>query len=284
MKDLIVLDGPMGTELNARGVPTPLPGWSSHALDTHPGVVEEIHKAYAQCGARVHTTNTFRTRKETDVDRWRDWVRTATRLARQGASACEGGRVAGSIAPIEDCYRPDLSPAKRDPVGTMAAHCELADALQADGCDLLLCETFPDASEGLIAVEAAVATGLETWASFTPGPKADLMTVREFVEAGRRAADLGAQAVLVNCLPSDRVLEFLMALCDADLPKGVAIGAYANTGLVNDGDGWTSAELRTEQYLKFARAWRAAGASILGGCCGTGPKHVIALASLADSH
>ena len=58
-----LLDGPLGTELMRRGVPTPLPGWSAHALETEPTVVEAIHRDYARAGATIHTTNTFRTRR-----------------------------------------------------------------------------------------------------------------------------------------------------------------------------------------------------------------------------
>ena len=59
---IVILDGPMGTELLARGVPTPTPGWSAHALDAAPEVVASIHRDYAAAGAVVHTTNTFRTK------------------------------------------------------------------------------------------------------------------------------------------------------------------------------------------------------------------------------
>src|SRR5262245_41802836 len=96
----------MGTEIAARGVSTDDPTWSAGALATAPDVVREIHVDYVRAGAVVHRTNTFRTQPRLFADRWRDLLRTAVRLAREAGAP----RVAGSIAPVFDCYRPDLSP------------------------------------------------------------------------------------------------------------------------------------------------------------------------------
>ena len=121
---VIILDGPLGTELDARGIPTPLPGWSAHALDEAPEAICAIHRDYAAAGATVHTTNTFRTRRAVFGARWETLARRAVHLARD--SVPSGHRVAGSIAPLADCYRPDLSPAGSDTEGTRAEHRALA--------------------------------------------------------------------------------------------------------------------------------------------------------------
>src|SRR5579883_1481352 len=102
---LIVLDGPLGTELARRGVATPAPAWSAHALDVAPEVVAAIHRDYVAAGATVHTTNTFRTKRRSVGDRWEELLKRAVRIARESVGEL---RVAGSIAPLEDCYRPDL--------------------------------------------------------------------------------------------------------------------------------------------------------------------------------
>lgn len=266
---MIVLDGPMGTELLARGVDTPLPLWSAAALRSAPDVVREIHAGYAAAGAHVHTTNTFRTKRRTVVD-WDALTRTAVRLAREGASS---GRIAGSIAPLEDCYRPDLSPNDPD-----AEHQELADVLADAGCDLLLCETFPHVGEARAATRAAVATGLETWVSLTAGPDNDLLTPGRVAEAAKSLVDLGAAAVLINCTPAIDTLPFVDALASA---VSVPIGAYANAGSADDAMGWKAPlEPGVERYVALASRWIDAGARIIGGCCGTGPAHVAALAEL----
>lgn len=273
---IVLLDGPMGTELLARGVPTPLPGWSAHALDEAPETVRAIHRAYAAAGASVHTANTFRTQARVFPERWVELARRAVELAR--ASVPAGARVAGSIAPLEDCYRPDLSPLRADPGGTRSQHAALARVLADAGCDVLLCETFPLVQEGLVALEAALETGRECWLSFTPGPRADLLTPSQVAVAARTAARMGAGAVLVNCVPTERALEFVAPLADALAGSGVALGCYANAGEPEERMGWTSAPPDAVRYADTAGRWLEEGATIIGGCCGTGPSHVRMLA------
>ena len=281
MPTLIQLDGPMGTELLARGVPTPLPGWSAHALDNAPEVVEAIHRDYADAGAKVHTANTFRTKRRVFADDWERLTLSAVQLARKGAGPLE--RVAGSIAPLEDCYRPDLSPADTDPIETRREHFEMALMLLEADCDLLLIETFSHPGEAFIALDAALETGLPTWLSLTPGYRADLLSPRELAQAAVEGVRRGASAVLVNCVPGSRAQEYVDALTEA-VPRIqgliVPVGCYANAGEADDKMGWTSAAEAPERYAMAAEGWRSAGATILGGCCGTGPAHVRAMREL----
>ena len=268
---ITILDGPMGTELLLRGVETPLPGWSAHALLTAPDVVREIHADYARAGATVHRTNTFRTKRRDFPGDWEELTRAAMSICRESIPADQ--RVAGSIAPLEDCYEPGKSPP--DPRAELR---EFAHVL-AEGCDLLVCETFPHVGEALIAVEECVVTGRETWVAFTAGPNADLLTPAELGEGARRAIDLGASTVLVNCVPVVRTLDYLKELSGL----GVPFGAYANAGEPDDGFGWKSDPSEPQRYAAAAQAWLDLGATIVGACCGTGPAHVRALADSIDA-
>ncbi|MFT3764871.1 MAG: homocysteine S-methyltransferase family protein [Minicystis sp.] len=261
-----ILDGPMGTELAARGVPTPGPAWSAHAIDHAPEVIAAIHRDYAAAGATVHTANTFRTKRRQVGARWEDLARRAVRLARTSVPADH--RVAGSIAPLEDCYRPDLSPPDPRP-----EHRDLARLLAGAGVDLLLCETFPHVGEALIAVEEAVATGLPVWVAFTAGPDGSLLSPEAIAAGAREAVRRGATAVLVNCTAATRLLPYVERLAEA----GVVFGAYANAGAAEEGIGWSEAG-DTHRYVELAQGWVRAGATLVGGCCGTGPAHVRALA------
>lgn len=267
-----VLDGPIGTELDRRGVPTPLPRWSANAIEEAPAVLGAIHRDYARAGATVHTANTFRTKRRNVGSDWERLARRAVEIAR--AQIPREHKLAGSIAPLEDCYRPDLSPG----TGSRAEHRELARVLADAGCDVLLCETFPHVREALVAVEEAVSTGLETWMSLTAGPDCDLLTVAEVERGAKEAVARGARAVLMNCVPADRTLEYLHAIAAAGAP----FGAYANAGRPDERMGWIAIDEEpigaADRYLAHARAWVAAGASIVGSCCGTGPSHIAALA------
>jgi S-methylmethionine-dependent homocysteine/selenocysteine methylase len=265
---LTILDGPMGTELAARGVRMPAPMWSAWALGHQPDVVAEIHAEYAAAGATVHTANTFRTKRRNLGAGWAQAAERAVELARRAAT--RGHRVAGSIAPLEDCYRPDLSPSNPRP-----EHRELARALAAMGVDLLLCETFPHPDEALVAVEEAVATGLETWVALTAGPTGELLSPSALGRAAERCAQAGARACLVNCVAATLCGPYVQALG----ALGVHFGVYANAGDPRDAIGWSRAHEHAgaSQYVELARGWVAAGASIVGGCCGTSPAHIRAL-------
>lgn len=271
-----LLDGPLGTQLSAHGVATPAPLWSAAALESHPALVRDLHRSYAAAGAQVHTANTFRTRRRAAGPRWRALAAAAIRLAREGLPP--GSRLAGSMAPLEDCYRPDLSPPDPGP-----EHAELAQALAALGCDLLLCETFPHPGEALAAVEAAVATGLPTWASFTAGYRADLLTPAEIAAAARQAEARGASAVLVNCVPATETLRYVRALADSGIT--VPFGAYANAGHPDEGLGWEQERGDgPARYAELAASWADAGATLIGSCCGTGPQTTRALARRLSAH
>ena len=264
----VLMDGPMGTELIRRGVPAPAPGWSAHALETAPEIVAAIHRDYAAAGATLHTANTFRTKARAFPDRWEALARRAVRLAR--AAVPPGHRVAGSVAPLEDCYRPDLSPARPEP-----EHRELAEVLADEGVDLLLCETFPHVGECLAAVRACAATGVETWAALTAGPGADLLSPEQLAEGARAARDAGAALVLVNCVPAPETRRFVEALARRGLP----FGAYANAGRRSAGLGWEGQRADgPARYAALAEQWVALGAAAVGGCCGTGPAHIRAVA------
>ncbi len=246
---------------------TPLPGWSAHALDTAPDTVANIHRDYAKAGAAVHTANTFRTQPRWFPDRWRELTGRAVAIARDALEGLDC-RCAGSIAPLEDCYSPAMSPSNPRP-----EHRQMARALAEEGVDLLLVETFPHVGEALIAVEEAVATGLPTWLSLTAGPNADLLTMDQVREGAERAVSLGVEAVLVNCIPTQRVLDYLACLGDLD----VTIGAYANAGKADKEMGFSPDATDIQGYVEAARQWIEAGARIVGGCCGTGVEHIAAL-------
>jgi S-methylmethionine-dependent homocysteine/selenocysteine methylase len=277
MPVVLLLDGPVGTELVRRGIPTPLPLWTASAITEAPAVLAEIHADYAASGARIHTANTFRTgpymlERAGFGSRWRELTRAAVRIAR--AAVPEGCLVAGSIAPLEDCYRPDLSP---DPVVCRRSHGRLARELVEAGVDLLLCETFPHPGEALAALDAALETGRPVWLSLTLGPDGDLIPPDLVVETLAEAARRGAEAVLINCSPVRVISDLLPRLAELD----ILFGAYGNVGEPDPDVGWrTVGDARPAPYAEAARRWLDTGAGILGGCCGTTPEHIAALAAL----
>lgn len=278
---MLLLDGPMGTELSRRGVATPAPGWSAYAIDSHPELVKEIHAAYARAGARAHRANTFRTQPAIFPTRYEELVRQAYELLRSAVvHAAAGARpetrmpaLIGCLAPVEDCYRPYLSPP--EPLARRA-HRQVAVAIQGAGFDTILCETFSHGGEARIAVEEAARTGLATWVSLTAGPDGTLMTPEAMEAAARDCIAAGASAVLVCCTSATKTLAYVDRLARI----GVPIGAYANAGEPTAGLGWDAEPKRAAAaYADLAQEWIASGASMIGSCCGTGLAHIEELAS-----
>ncbi len=273
---ITLLDGPLGTELEARGVPPVRDCWSAKAIETAPEVITAIHQDYAQSGCTVHTTNTFRTNRRASGNSWRARTLAATALTKKAVPRHH--RVAGSIAPVEDCYRPDLSPgSKSEP-----EHHEMATTLAGAGCDLLLCETFCHPEETLAATRAAVSCNLETWVALTAGPQTNLLTPQAMAQLATQAVRLGASAVLVNCTPATDTQRFLEAIIETEI--SVPVGAYANAGSPDENIGWRAdCDLGYQAYARFANSWTNAGATIIGGCCGTGPGHIAAIREQLDA-
>lgn len=274
----LLLDGATGTELERRGAPSALPLWSAWALLHDPALLREIHADYARAGADLLTANTFRTQRRALSHaqlgpRAAELTALAVRLARQGGR--ESGRplpVLGSAAPLEDCFRPDLVPGAAE---LAAEHAEHAGNLARAGADAILVETMNTIREAHAALVAGRAAGLPVLVSFVCGEGAKLLSGESLAEAVDAVGRLGPAAVLVNCLPPSRVPACLEVLRGCGLPFGV----YANLGAPPDTRGGRrSEECSPERFAELAEAWLEGGASIVGGCCGTTPDHLRAVA------
>lgn len=279
----LVLDGALGTELDRRGVRTYLPLWSALGLIERPEVVEQVHRDYAAAGADVLITNTFRTTRYTLEKGGRDGNeavalnRLAVEVARAAADA--GGRralVAGSIAPLEECYAPGLSPG----ASAYVAHREQARQLADAGADFLMIETMPIVSEAEAAARAALETGLEVTVGFVLGDDGRILSGETLAQAVEALRDLPISGIVVNCSPAAVITDALRVLRNlTDMP----IGGYANLGTVEATVGWTPDErIDGRAYAVRVEPWLEAGAMLVGGCCGTRPAHIAAVRALVD--
>ncbi|MDH5567158.1 MAG: homocysteine S-methyltransferase family protein [Myxococcales bacterium] len=278
---IFVLDGATGTELERRGVPTDLPLWSAPALRDHPDVLEQIHADYVAAGVDALTANTFRTQRRTLArggwgDRADALTARAVILARRGAARAAHGRrifVLGSAPPLEDCYRPDRVP---DDAALEREHAEHARHLVAAGVDAVLVETMNSIREAVAATRAARRAGAAVLTSFVCWNGARLLSGESLAEAVKAVAAEDPLALLVNCLPPSNVPACLAVLATQPRPSG----AYANLGAPDDTVGFRRSEDCTpEAFAAHARGWIEAGARIVGGCCGTTPEHLRAVAA-----
>lgn len=279
---VILLDGAMGTELNRRGIDTTLPLWSARALDLAPQVVLAIHREYFKAGSNVITANTFRTTRYTyqqaginDTDAGRV-AREATHQAVSLALKASDGKalVAGSLAPVADCYTPDDYPGR---IIAEKTYAELSTWLLEAGVNLLLLETHITFEEVQCALEAARQTGLPIWVSFLIDPKLCLWDGTPLQNAVDLVEGEGGQAVLINCITLDIARKGVEAL---DKVTSLPFGIYANAGRSQPATDGTILEcVGDAEFAEAAQAWVTAGARIVGGCCGTTPMTISRLKS-----
>ncbi len=275
---LLLLDGATGTELDRRGVNISLPLWSAHAILEAPDTLLQIHLDYLRAGAQVITTNTFRTHRRNLEpsglgERAQELTHRAVEIARQ-AIKVTGVRayVAGSISPLEDSYAPQHTP----PAAALTAeHNAMADCLAACGVDVLLVETMNSVNEAVTATRSAVATGRPTLTSIVCGRDGQLLSGEPLSIAAKALTQMHPDALLINCTSAP---EMHLPLASLRANTSLPVGAYGNVGFRDKQGNWVQTDaIKPEVYAAYAIRWRAAGATLIGGCCGTTPAHIAAL-------
>ena len=278
---VLLLDGATGTELDRRGVDVGLPLWSARAMLDAPEVLEAVHRDYLESGAEAVTTNTFRTHrrslaKEGFGDRAESLTRDAVAIAAAARDAINPeAMVLGSVAPLEDCYTPDLAP---DADACRREHTELIEQLVEAGVDLVLVQTMSSAHESLAAAAAAEECAPGNWAiSFclAPGEPGVLMDGTPLTEV---VPELGSpRFVGINCIAATLMADQVRHLRSI-VDDGTPVAACGNVGYPDDEVGWINTDaIEPGIYASHVQDWIEAGAGIVGGCCGTTPATIRAI-------
>lgn len=299
-KGVLVLDGGLATELETRGIDISGPLWSARALRENPQAIEDLHLAWLEAGADVLVTAGYQCSFEgmraagADDAETEELLRRSVELAKNAVRRYRGGSrtgglplVAASVGPY-GAARHDGSEYRGDYGLSLEAladfHRRRMAVLALANPDLLACETIP----GRLEAEAMLAVLRETprvsaWFSFSCRDGASTC-------AGDPIADCAALldqepqvlAVGVNCTAPDHVESLIREI---RLACGKPVVVYPNSG-----ERWNPAtrcwtgEGDPLDFARQAKAWRRAGASLIGGCCRTGPAHIRALrASLTNT-
>lgn len=245
-KRVILGSGAMGTEFLRRS------RQSGHPLDelnlTRPHLVLGLTREYVEAGAELIKTNTFlanrlRLAKAGLEDKVEEINRAGARLAREAAP---DGFVAGAVGPLSDVHA--------SPIEKSEAFLEQCRSLAAGGCDVLLLESFRRKEDLQLAVEAARETGLPIVSQMAALDEKDLDGL------------VPADVVGVNCVSGDQALSAVKRL------EGLR-SAWPNGGLPGQ-------EVLPGAFAESIRALVAAGARLVGGCCGAGPEHIRAASLL----
>ncbi|MCX7894779.1 MAG: homocysteine S-methyltransferase family protein, partial [Thermoanaerobaculum sp.] len=259
--------------------------WGVGALVHDPQAVLQLHRDYVAAGCEVLTANTFRVspyalRRFPRYPQAWELAQTAVTLARQAAAeAPRRVRVLASMTTLEDCYRPDLAP---DDLTLREAHRHTAHILAQASPDGLLLETFNSIREARIACDAARATGLPVLICFACQSGGRLLSGERAAEAAKAVTLPGVVAIGVNCT---RLVDLVPALTQMAAVSPLPLVAYANNGWYDEASPHlAAAKVPPEDYARCMLGCLAAGARLVGGCCGTSPEDMAALRALLDQH
>lgn len=278
---VLITDGAWGTRLQELGLdPGEIPdAWNL----AHPERVEQVAREYVEAGSDVILTNTFRANRITLAaaglaDRAREINQAGVQLSRRAAAG--RARVAASIGPAGKMLMTGEVAAE----DLHAAFLEQAEALAAAGADAILIETMSDLEEARIALRAARTAGLPVIVSFAfdTGRNRDrtMMGVTPEQAAAEMQAE-GADAVGANCGAG---IDRFPALC-ARMRQACTLPVWikANAGLPEWREGRAVYPADPTEFAAHLRALVEAGASFVGGCCGTSPDFVRALVAAREA-
>lgn len=281
----ILADGAMGTMLHAAGIP--LDACFDELNLTQPDLVSNIHRGYVDAGAQLIETNTF------GANRFKlaahgleesliEINATAVRLARDVADASTATVViAGSIGPLGV----RLAPFGRvQSEQAYQAYREQIEALVDAGVDLLIIETQSDLYETHEAIRAAkdVCT-LPVIATVTFTRDDRTLLGDNSTRVAQRLFESGADILGANCSSGPAQLLRIIHQMHQAVPE-VRLSVMPNAGWPERVSGRIMYPATAEYFGDYALALCQAGASIIGGCCGTTPEHIAAMRSALDAN
>src|ERR1700723_3438470 len=280
----VLCDGAMGTSLYARGI------FINRCYDelnlSQPELVRTIHEEYLQAGAEVIETNTFganalRLQRYGFADKVFEINRAGVELARKAVNQRADKQstkawIAGAVGPLgvrlEPLGKTGLDEAR-------AAFAGQIGILSKSGVDLLIIETMPALNEAREALEAAkaVAPDLPVLVMVTVDDEGECLDGSSAAQAAAWLTEWGAGAVGVNCSTGPATV--LTAIEEMRKATTLPLAAMPNAGMPRAVEGRNIYLCSPEYMASFARKAIAAGAQMVGGCCGTTPNHIRAMRS-----
>jgi homocysteine S-methyltransferase len=272
---VLVCDGAMGTMLHSAGVP--LDRSLSGLNLARPDLVRDLHAAYLAAGADIVQTNTFdanraRLARAGLMDSVAEINIAGARLAREAVrESGSAALVAGSVGPVMNAAMSRIPHADREP----ALREQIA--ILASWVDLIILETFGDTESLAQAVSIALAEcDLPVVAQLTFGDDGRTLGGEAPRAAGAALAALNVTAIGANCTVGPAVLQDVVAELAAGAARPVTV--QPNAGVPRRLGSQLRYARNTDYFAQASRRFVASGATLVGGCCGTTPAHIRAIA------
>ncbi len=276
----ILSDGAMGTMLNQKGVSFDV--CFDQLNLTQPGLVAEIHHEYIEAGSQIIQTNTFganryKLARHGLENKVAEINTAAVELARRIVYASfKDILIAGDVGPLGV----RLAPFGRvQPEQARTVFHEQIQALVGAGIDLLIIETMSDLFEIHEAIQAAraIAPGLPVLASMTFTRDDRTLLGDDPVKVASSIAASGADVIGINCSGGPNQLLRILKQMHQAVPEG-KFSIMPNAGWPEQVGGRIKYPANPEYFGEYALAFWDAGASVIGGCCGTTPRHIESMA------
>ena len=276
MRKISILDGAIGSELILRGEILPPGVWSAKINLTNPDLLLNIHKEYVQAGSNYITANTFRTTtrayKKTGLSATqanqmaKKSMKSAIKIAKKATD--KSVKILGSIAPLEDCYSPQLFPGFENAKNEFSV---IAKWLKDSGVDGYILETMNNILETQTCLEVIQHYNIPIWVSFNLLNSDHIQSGESLKSAINMTKRFEVDCVLLNCNPIKRTKKGLKIIANECSKWGI----YPNLGVGEPSpDGVISKYYSDNQFLRLCESAINLGASVIGGCCGTSPRHI----------
>ena len=270
-------DGAMGTLLSERGIPAG--NCYEELCLSQPELIARIHREYLAAGARLITTNSFGANalklasfgmKSLTGEINRQAALLAREVVDNSHSTCW---VAGSVGPIG--FTADETADRK--VDRAMIFREQITALLEGGCDLILLETFQNPEELSLALRTAKSLGDQPVIALIASPETGRLPGGAWIgDVLETLGNEGADLVGLNCVNGPQAMLRLVEKISPSRPLAV----YANAGRPSYQEGRIVYGTTPDYFADFGRLTAGAGAALVGGCCGTSPRHIAALAAV----
>lgn len=260
----LILDGATGSNLMAAGMPRGVS--AEHWVLEHPEVLQNLQRRYVDAGSQIVYAPTFTASRFYHKEPVAELNRRLVALSKASAGAA---LVAGDVTTVG---RPDVSYEEM-----LDGYREQIAALVDAGCDLLVIETMMAQAETMAALEAArELCDLPVMCTFSVSSDGMLYFGGSVYEAAPALEALGADAVGVNCSAGPDQMEAVIRSLRKTVEIPIIAKPNAGMPVINE-RGEAVYPMTAENFGISMIKLRQAGASILGGCCGTTPDHIAAL-------